>query len=380
MEETMRKDTMADRLQRFLPGRGFLPVNLHAEGMSLYYRTDEGIATLVWIIGDQALTLLDAGQYRAQGETIRSMFLQNGMQTIHMLTLFLSSDITKARAVGEGTPFWIVDEAYGRLVIYENQPEEFAGLKSMIEQNLHFGADIRNENGVQKAGIYAEQPVHPVHKAKYATGYNGSGIRHTGLTGPISFITFALVAINVIVFFFEQKFMDTMVSGGANSWVRVTEDRQVYRLITCMFLHSDNEHIIGNMMTLLFVGSALEERMGHFRYTIMYMMSGLIASLASCFYHMKLGENAYSIGASGAVYGVLGALAFLMFVNRDKRDNSTLIRLIIFGAYMVFRVIEDSGSNIDNAAHIGGFAAGTLFAFLFWLFHKNRRSRYQSRA
>lgn len=376
----MRKDTMADRLQRFLPGRGFLPVNLHAEGMSLYYRTDEGIATLVWIIGDQALTLLDAGQYRAQGETIRSMFLENGMQTVHMLTLFLSSDITKARAVGEGTPFWIVDEAYGRLVIYENQPEEFAGLKSMIEQNLHFGADIRNENGVQKAGIYAEQPVHPVHKAKYATGYNGSGIRHTGLTGPISFITFALVAINVIVFFFEQKFMDTMVSGGANSWVRVTEDRQVYRLITCMFLHSDNEHIIGNMMTLLFVGSALEERMGHFRYTIMYMMSGLIASLASCFYHMKLGENAYSIGASGAVYGVLGALAFLMFVNRDKRDNSTLIRLIIFGAYMVFRVIEDSGSNIDNAAHIGGFAAGTLFAFLFWLFHKNRRSRYQSRA
>ena len=140
MEETLRKDTMADRLQRFLPGRGFLPVNLHAEGMSLYYRTDEGIATLVWIIGDQALSLLDAGQYRAQGETIRSMFLENGMQTIHTLTLFLSSDITKARAVGEGTPFWIVDEAYGRLVIYENQPEEFAGLKSMIEQNLHFGA------------------------------------------------------------------------------------------------------------------------------------------------------------------------------------------------------------------------------------------------
>ena len=171
-----------------------------------------------------------------------------------------------------------------------------------------------------------------------------------------------------------------MISGGANSWTRVTEDRQIYRLITCMFLHSDNEHIIGNMMTLLFVGSALEERMGHIRYTITYMLSGLIASLSSCFYHMKIGENAYSIGASGAVYGVLGALAFLMFVNRDKRDNSTMIRLIIFGAYMVFRVIEDSGSNIDNAAHIGGFAAGTLFAFFFWLFRKNRRSRYQSRA
>ena len=155
MEETLRKDTMADRLQRFLPGRGFLPVNLHAEGMSLYYRTDEGIATLVWIIGDAALSLLDAGQYRAQGETIRSMFLENGMQTIHTLTLFLSSDITKARAVGEGTPFWIVDEAYGRLVIYENQPEEFAGLKSMIEQNLHFGADIRNENGARAEGRYA---------------------------------------------------------------------------------------------------------------------------------------------------------------------------------------------------------------------------------
>ena len=380
MEETTRKDTMADRLQRFLPGRGFLPVNLHAEGMSLYYHTDGITAALVFIIGEQALAQLDAEKYRSQGETIRSMFRAKGIQTIHMLTLFLSSDISKARAVGEGTPFWIVDEAYGRLVIYENQPEEFAGLRSMIEQNLHFGADVRNENGVKKAGVYSEQTTHPTKQARSSTGYNGSGSRSAGITRYVSFITFALVAINVIIFFFEQKFYGPMIDKGANSWIKITEDKQVYRLFTCMFLHSDREHIIGNMMTLFFVGSVLEERMGHFLYSFTYLCSGLVASVASCFYHMAIEENAYSIGASGAIYGVLGALAFLMFVSRDKRDNSTMIRLVIFGAYMIFRVIADADSNIDNAAHIGGFAAGTLLAVLFWLFRKNRRSRYQNRA
>lgn len=380
MEETTRKDTMADRLQRFLPGRGFLPVNLHAEGMSLYYHADGITAALVFIIGEQALAQLDAEKYRSQGETIRSLFRAKGIQTIHMLTLFLSSDISKARAVGEGTPFWIVDEAYGRLVIYENQPEEFAGLRSMIEQNLHFGADVRNENGVQKTGAYSERTVHPTRQARYSTGYSGSGSRPTGITRYVSFITFALVAINVIIFFFEQKFYGPMIDKGANSWIKITEDKQVYRLFTCMFLHSDREHIIGNMMTLFFVGSVLEERMGHFLYSFTYLCSGLVASVASCFYHMAIEENAYSIGASGAIYGVLGALAFLMFVSRDKRDNSTMIRLVIFGAYMIFRVIADADSNIDNAAHIGGFAAGTLLAFLFWLFQKKRRGRYQNRA
>ena len=181
MEETTRKDTMADRLQRFLPGRGFLPVNLHAEGMSLFYHTDGITAALVFIIGEQALAQLDAEKYRSQGETIRSMFRAKGIQTIHMLTLFLSSDISKVRAVGEGTPFWIVDEAYGRLVIYENQPEDFAGLRSMIEQNLHFGADVRNENGVQKTGAYSEQTSHPTKQARSSTGYNGSGSRSAEL-------------------------------------------------------------------------------------------------------------------------------------------------------------------------------------------------------
>ncbi len=366
MEGLTGKDTMEGRLQRYLPGRGFYPVNLHVDGMSLYYRPDGTTAVLVWIIGEEALTALEENRYRAQYETIRGLFSSKGFQTIHTMTLFLSSDILKARTVGEGTPFWIVDETYGRLVIYENQPEEFMGLRSMIEQNLHFGADVRNENGMQRTGAAA--PAREIRTEGQRTSAY-SGIRSTAGQGSslTCIVTVILVAANLIVFFFEQKHMDVMVQVGANSWVRVKEDREYYRLFTCMFLHGGMDHIFGNMMTLFFVGSVLEERMGHIRYLITYILSGLLASVASCCYHMWSNEAASSIGASGAIYGILGALTFLLLVNRDRRDSSTLTRLVVFGAYMIIRVIASLDSNIDNAAHVGGFIAGTLLALILWL-------------
>lgn len=371
MEGTITREAMAARLQRYLPGRGFLPVNLHAEGMILYYHADGDTAVLTWVIEDSALAGLDADRYKSQYETIRSMFASKGYTTVHSLTLFLTSDISKARGTGADTAFWIVDESYGRLIIYENQPEEYMGLRGMIEQNLHFGADIRNEDGMQKTGIRVEQAVSkPAAPKRAVYRYESLSGRDVSRNKKLAYlITVLLMAANCIVYLFQLRYNEEMVGAGANYWVRIKEDSQYYRLFTSMFLHGSLDHIVGNMMSLFFVGMILEEQLGHWRYLAIYLVSGILASVTSCFYHMKIGEHAASIGASGAIFGILGAQVFLTVANRDRRDSSVLVRIGIFGAYMLYQAFR-SGDTIDNAAHLGGFVAGSLLGFLFWELQK----------
>lgn len=367
MEGTITRESMAARLQRYLPGRGFLPVNLHAEGMILYYHADGDTAVLTWVIEDSALAGLDADRYKSQYETIRSMFASKGYTTVHSLTLFLTSDIGKARGIGADTAFWIVDESYGRLIIYENQPEEYMGLRGMIEQNLHFGADIRNEDGMQKTGIRVEKAAaKPTTPRRGLYRYESLSDHAGSRTRKLAYLfTVVLMVANCVVYLFQLRYNVGMVEAGANYWIRIKEDAQYYRLFTSMFLHGSLDHIVGNMMTLFFVGMILEERVGHWRYLVIYIASGILASVTSCFYHMKIGEYVYSIGASGAIFGILGAQVFMTVATRDRRDSSVLVRIGIFGAYMLYQAFR-SGDNIDNAAHLGGFVAGTLIAFLFW--------------
>lgn len=139
-----------------------------------------------------------------------------------------------------------------------------------------------------------------------------------------------------------------------------------WRLLTAMFLHSGVLHIGLNCVGLFILGTQAEKVYGHVRFTAIYLLSGLGASALSYALNLSRMENSVGVGASGAVFGLLGALAAFFLVNRDKLGkmgrNSLTSILILAGVNLAFGLMIPG---IDNYAHIGGFAAGAMLGLAF---------------
>ena len=174
-------------------------------------------------------------------------------------------------------------------------------------------------------------------------------------------VTNVLIAINVIVFLVVFFLSGGVLSGGAllkygalNSYLVTSGDW--YRLITSAFLHGGLLHLLFNMYSLYIVGTQIENFVGKGKYLLIYFVSALSASLMSC----VITPNAISVGASGAIFGLLGALVYFGTQYRIYLSSvikNQIIPLIIINLMLGFMV-----SSIDNAAHIGGLIGGVLIA------------------
>jgi membrane associated rhomboid family serine protease len=152
-------------------------------------------------------------------------------------------------------------------------------------------------------------------------------------------------------------------------------------LLTSMFMHGGLAHLFGNMLFLWIFGDNLEHRMGKVKYLIFYLLCGLIASLAHVFSTMAFGQNPYipSLGASGAISGVLGGYLLLhptrgVHVIIFSFIVRTVPAFVAIGLWFVFQLINglgmlgqgsQEGGGVAYAAHIGGFIAGLLLVKFF---------------
>jgi membrane associated rhomboid family serine protease len=149
-------------------------------------------------------------------------------------------------------------------------------------------------------------------------------------------------------------------------------------LLTSMFMHGGLAHLGGNMLYLWVFGDNIENRLGHLRYLFFYLLVGIIASLTHVFAETFLGRNLLvpSLGASGAISGILGAYV-LLFPGRKIHVFfgiffMTVPALIVLGLWILFQVLNGMGTlggqeagSIAYAAHIGGFIAGLALIKLF---------------
>jgi len=134
-----------------------------------------------------------------------------------------------------------------------------------------------------------------------------------------------------------------------------------WRLLTAMFLHGGVLHIALNGWALYQLGGLFEAWMGSARMAVTYFVSGLAGSLASLFFL----RGDLSVGASGAIFGVLGALVGVLLRRRGRlspQAKALLTQLLTWAGINVF--LGFSTPNIDNAAHLGGAAAGLLLGVL----------------
>lgn len=146
----------------------------------------------------------------------------------------------------------------------------------------------------------------------------------------------------------------------------VTEKNEYYRLLTYMFLHMDIQHLGNNMILIFFLGNELERALGKWRFLFVYFFTGIVAGTVSIVYNIWDGNLFSSIGASGAGFGLVGAVICILIAGRKQWGTAVVKRVILFAAISVYAGFSEQG--IDNAAHVGGLVAGVVVtAFLIWI-------------
>lgn len=174
-------------------------------------------------------------------------------------------------------------------------------------------------------------------------------------------VTIGLISINAIVFVILMLFGKTedtlfILGHGAMYEPYIVEGHEYYRLITSMFLHFGIEHLMNNMVMLGAMGLNLEIEIGKLRFLLIYMLSGIGGNVCSLLWNLHEETAVVSAGASGAVFGIMGALVCAAIQNRGYVGRLNKRGLIFMAALSLYFGL--TGSGIDNAAHIGGLICG----------------------
>lgn len=188
-----------------------------------------------------------------------------------------------------------------------------------------------------------------------------TGVRRAAYEGTGALVTKTLIAINVLVFFINLAQGSTLsrISGSlfekgalyiGSPFTSGLADGEWWRLITSAFLHGSLIHLGLNMVVLWIVGSPVEQAIGRGRFLALYVVSGLAGSAGA----LLLSPSAITVGASGAIYGILGA-ALVLEAQGSHVLGGQAFGLIVFNLVLTFAI-----PNISIGGHLGGLAGGAL--------------------
>ncbi len=324
-------------------GKGFRYLGCNQPDIAIFLRPTSADSMDVCILADNTgNSIYSSSKLQAIYNEVERKFIFNGYRNFNPFYIVLSNDINRDKTmVNSELPFWLIDTLLNRIIVYDNQPYDIFNLRSSFEQ------------------VFGETPTKK---------------RLFSLKTSFPFITILLIAINVFVFLFQELSGDTnsstyMLNHGASNWKYIFEKGEYYRLLTSMFMHFGSEHLLNNMITLAFIGIEVENRIGHIKFSSIYLLSGFGAGLISAIYNMNSDANVVSAGASGAIFGILGSLLVITLLYKESRRNirpinlSIIILLSIANGYSSFA--------IDNMAHIGGLIFGIILTFISCLCTKN---------
>lgn len=182
-------------------------------------------------------------------------------------------------------------------------------------------------------------------------------------------LSITLVLCNIVVFILIMFWPGSDYSLEFNP-IYLETGENLYTILTSMFAHAGIFHLLGNMLFLILLGPALEQRIGKLRFAVVYFLSGIVATLT--FSAVLWGEPVYLLGASGAISGIIGT--FLVTYPRDKITMILGFFLIpdapvwaVSAVWFLFNVVIAVGSpQTAWEAHLGGFLAGAVIGLLFY--------------
>lgn len=310
----------SEKLQR----SGYRSLQTGVSGICAYRRKLKGVEHIVGIINYAGDCMITGQQLNAITENLAVVY-----NTQNIMFVVFSSNIYDTRRALEGnTSHWIYDEETQKLIIYDNQPGGFFGVERLFEEKS------QNE-----------------------------------LTQYVFTCNNLIIAVNIIVFTIMEAIGDTgnivfLYKHGGITPASLFKYHEVYRLFTSMFLHSGIKHLFNNMFVLFFIGRSLENETGKWKYLLIYLGSGILGGIVSQLYYNGMGEQVLCVGASGAVFGVIGAMIVVVAVNKGRVQDFTLPRLIIYVVLSIYLGMTSTGVSVS--AHVGGLVAGLLIALLLY--------------
>ncbi|MBO5522955.1 MAG: rhomboid family intramembrane serine protease [Roseburia sp.] len=345
---------MAMEIKSFMEQQGYRYLEVQPEGADVFYKYyREGFHVVLAV--DFTRRGMTAEQHSIMENRLMDFFYHpqgrlgdfpEGFPVYHveLLTLLLGGDEeTVRRMCAETKNVWAYRMPEGRLVIYENQPGDFFGLRNAIEE---FSAG-------KSGNTHREKPLKESVRS----------IKNL----PVA--TIAITAANVLVYVILEIMGDTedgffIASHGGMYPEFLTYNHQWWRLFTAMFIHFGLEHLLNNMVIFCCVGSRLERAVGHVRLLLFYLLSGIGGGLLSYLMMERSGDYAVSAGASGAVFGTIGALLWAVIWHRGRFEGLTTRGLLVMLALSLYYGFATIG--VDNWCHIGGMVTGFVAAAIFY--------------
>ena len=186
---------------------------------------------------------------------------------------------------------------------------------------------------------------------------------------PEAVCTTGLIVINTAVFLILSVFGQTedayfMLQHGAMYESLVIDMHQYYRIVTSIFLHFGIQHLLNNMVMLGALGWNLEREIGKVRFLIIYFISGIAGNILSMYLNIIHDVQVVSAGASGAIFGLMGALVYVVIANRGRLGRLSGRGMLILVFLSPYFGLTSSG--VDNWAHIGGFISGFILAVILY--------------
>lgn len=328
------------QLDDFMVEEGYTKIPSNLPEFTIYVHPESNCVNVLNVIDYREELYIPEDQYEHIKDRITGLFTNKGIENIHILSLIISSDVQKARKLcREDALCWMINPCENRLVIYENQTSDFYGMRDKLEYWLCH---------LSQEGMQTDRNLPEKRKKKFFPA-----------------VTVAVVCINVIVFLICAFTGELLYNKGALSVGYLLEQGDYYRILTSMFLHWDMDHLFGNMLILFYLGEVVEKYFGHIRFGILYFTAGICGNLLSMGIEIYKATLTVSAGASGAIFGIIGGLLLLVIVHRGHLEQITLGRLAVMIIYSLYSGFV--GSNINNAAHVGGFLSGIITALILWI-------------
>lgn len=337
------------QLEQYLSAQDFFQLPSRLSELSAYIRMERNYVNVLQLIDYKSNLYLSSDQYEEIKAAMRDIFREKGFGEVHILTVILAEDIEKGKALAPEDSFcWLIDVNIPSLVVEDTRVQDFYGMRGMLQEFVD---------------TYEERPDEPVpssYEAEQQKISFWSRINEYIHSMPV--VTVILIAANIVVYFLCLSTGNILYSLGETG-LTLVGGGQWYRLLTAMFLHADLDHIFSNMLLLYFLGAMLEPKLHRFRFATVYLLSGILGNVISLCYEEISGIPYASFGASGAVYGLIGATLLLVVKYNQvlKISLSQMILLVIYCVYSSF-----TGQNINAAAHIGGLAAGFLLTLILY--------------
>lgn len=355
---------MYPEIENVLNRYGYQKITLNITGISLSVKQQGELGLVVVTIDETTGHEISRDQFVHISEQFRAFLRERNCYHSIFLYLLISEDDFSAKRLFESYEnYWRIIPTRRQLLVYENGGTEFNELRAPLEA-LFPGRmpewDRRDASFSQGRDGYGEsrEPSYRGNQRNYGRGR----VFPLG-NGKTPYVNLAVVICNVLIFLVTDFLLfqeDTVVSWGALNWYQVFGEGEWYRILTSMFLHDGIQHIFNNMLVLIYIGTLVEQQMGGARYGILYLGSGVLAGFTSMVYNMNLNENVYSLGASGAIFGIMGALLFLVLFRRKYSGGYNVRQIIIMVLFSLYGGFASQG--VDNAAHLGGFLSGFLLS------------------